>query len=98
MKTKMMHKTIHAHRTGDPAEVLRLLQEADKIALPEEAYKLAYDITKTVQANVRDRDEDATAGVYLLKIAYILNREGSLNLAPPKPEKQRGLDNACQVC
>lgn len=87
MKIKMTPKVIQANRTGDAAEVLRLLQEADKITLPDQTYRLAYDITKTVQANVRDRDEDATAGVYLLKIAYILNREGRLNLAPPKSKK-----------
>ena len=89
MKTKIMHRKIHAYRTGDPGEVLRLIKEAEAVALPEQLYNIGIDIVDTVKANTRDRDEAGAVAAYLLRIAYILHREGRLIEAPPTPERPR---------
>ena len=89
MKTKIMHRKIHAYRTGDPGEVLRLIEEAEKITMPDTLYNIGADIVATVKANVRESEADDTAAVYLMRIAYVLHREERLVEAPPKPPRPK---------
>lgn len=89
MKTKITHRNIQAYRTGDPAEIVRLLQEAEKLSLPEQLYNMGEDIIATVRANVQDRNVNGAAAAYLLRIAYIIQQEGRLTLAPPKPPRKK---------
>lgn len=89
MKTKIMHRKISAYHTSDPGEVLRLITEAEAITMPDALYNLGADIIATVQANAPEREASNTAAAYLLRIAYILQREGRLIEAPPKPKKPK---------
>ena len=87
MKTKIMHRKIHAYHTGDPGEVLRLMKEAEAVTLPDQLYFIGNDIVDTVDANTPERDRAGAAAAYLLRVAYILQREGRFVEAPPKPPR-----------
>ena len=78
MKTKIMHRKICAGRTGDPGEVLRLIKDAEAITMPDMLYNLGADIIATVKANTPELEANDTAAVYLLRVAYILQKEGKL--------------------
>lgn len=87
MRKKIRLRKIIAKRTNDPGEIVRLLVEAEKIDFPERIYNLANDVFSTIEENLPHHATKDTAAAYLLKLAFILNREGQLELAPPKPPK-----------
>ena len=73
-----MQQNIRAYRTKDPVEILGLIQEAEKISLPEDLYSIGADIVDTVNANTPGRDRAGAVAACLLRVAYVLNQEGRL--------------------
>ena len=87
MKTKMIPRRIHANRSGDPGEVLRLIQAADAITLSDHLHCIGFDIVETVNANTPELGRPGMIAAYLFRIALILHREGRLVEATLTPEK-----------
>lgn len=78
MRKRIKLNQIIAERTNDPSEIVRMIDEAEKIDLPNELYALATDISRTVKSNIPKLTMEATVAGYLLRLAYVLNREGRL--------------------
>ena len=79
MKTKLIKKRVIKAYRSNPDEVLRLMNEADKITLSDNVYEIAIDVVRTVDSNIFDEyDKNTLTAVYLMKIAYILHKEGKL--------------------
>ena len=87
MRKKMRYRKIIAQKTNDPSEIVRLLQESEAIIFPERLYNLATDILLTVEENLPAHVSKDIVASYLLRAAFILNRDGQLVLEPPKPPK-----------
>ena len=78
------HKVI-ATQSKDPAEILRLVEAAGKIDLSPKVYNLARDVFDTIAANAPQGGFDkATTAGFLMRLAFVLNGEARLELAPHK--------------
>lgn len=91
MKTRIIKCHINAFYTYKPEETARLMNDGEKIRLPEKLIRQAADIAGSVLANTKEDNHDRASAVaaYVLRYAYLLNQQGELIEAPPKPKREK---------
>lgn len=88
MKTRLtLKRHIKALFTNDAESTARLMKEGEKIRIPDKILKQATDMILTVFENIKSNEEDfdraSIIAAYVLRYAYLLNRDKEFVEAPP---------------
>jgi len=79
---KLEKRTISSSRTGDRSLISSLMWDATNVVVPEEIDNIGADVIESLKSNTPEQDIPVVVSRYLMRIAYMLYRDGVYGRSP----------------
>jgi len=85
-RDRVSYRNISASYTKDPDEIRHLLYATKEVLLPESIEHIAIDVIESLKSSTPEQDVTIVTAMHLMKIAYLLYKEGSYERRPGESE------------
>ena len=91
-KRRLGKYTICSSRTENREEIRDLMWSAMNVIIPEEIDNIGADVIDSVKSNTPEQELPVVAARYLMRIAYMLYRDGVYGRSPDEEDKDPDAD------